>query len=261
MSMSRETPAPSAWSARAPQIEIVPLDELLQVDREWTRGHAHHRMDDLAERAPGRISFGPLRLFALQDVDAGHGYAMHGHANVEVITMVLAGSVLHRDSLGVEECMPAEVVATMSAGRGLQHAEYADVGRAARVIQIWLEPRVRDTPPVTAHACMPRVARRDRFRVLVSGRACDAGGEALYVQQDASLISALMSGGRALDYRVEPGRCVYLVPLDAGLRVEAVGSSTARPVGPGERVLVHSPGRLRITAAAETEVVMLDMAV
>src|SRR5262245_61845430 len=119
-----------SFETRSSQLEVVPLSELMQLDLEWSRGQAHHRF----ESGAGRIEFGPLRLFALQDIDAGHGYSMHAHANVEVISLVLDGAVLHRDSLGVEQRMPAETVATMSAGRGLQHAEHADGAGPARVI-------------------------------------------------------------------------------------------------------------------------------
>ena len=234
-----------------PGIHVVPLADLMRVDREWSRGHAHHRFLNTPPGAPGRIEFGPLRLFALETVDAGHGYSLHPHDNVEVITLILSGTALHRDSIGGEVAQTSEVVAVMSAGSGIQHAEYASHESPCRLVQIWLEPRRRDTPPRADHAHLPRAERLNRLQVMVSGRASDQAP--LYVDQDAVLFSAVLERGARVAHPIHAGRCAYVVPASAAIRLNH------QHVQAGERVLASEPGTLGIAADDRTEVLVLDL--
>lgn len=235
-----------------PSFQVVPLSELLAVARDWSHGHAHHRMAAIPETTPGRITFGPLQLFAMEKVSAGHGYALHSHANVEIVSIVLDGTVLHRDSIDGESALGAEMVAVASAGRAFEHSDYAGPDGAARMIQIQLESRSRDVIARAAHAVMPRAARRGCFRVLASGRAEDAESGALWIDQDAAISSAVLEAGECVEYRVKPGRAAYLLPVDAPI---VVYGSLVRA---GERAIIRSPGVIAIEACGSTEVVLLD---
>src|SRR5262245_23567412 len=82
------------------EVTVVTLTELAREDRGWTRGHAHVGFDDVPSGAPGRLDFFPVKLVALQSIDAGKGYAMHPHADIESITLVLDGTMCHEDNLG-----------------------------------------------------------------------------------------------------------------------------------------------------------------
>jgi redox-sensitive bicupin YhaK (pirin superfamily) len=233
--------------------EIASIEQLLPISREWSHGYAHHDLAGIPEAAPGRLAFGPMKLFAIETIAAGHGYSLHQHANVEVMTFVLEGTVLHRDSVGGETRLCAETVAVMSAGRGVSHAEYADVDQACRVIQIMLKSRSVDREPRAEHMIVPRSERSGRFRALASGRRCDAGSNALYIDQATALLSCRFDAGTRQQYHIEPGRIAYLMSVDAAI---VVGGTLVRA---GERVLVRRAGTLDIEACGATEVVVLDM--
>src|SRR5262245_45343794 len=96
----------SPTSERAPatnplfaKVRHVTLDELAFEDRGWTRGHAHIGFDDHPREAPGHLDFLPLKLAALQTIDPGKGYALHSHAEIVNLTLVLEGTMCHEDSL------------------------------------------------------------------------------------------------------------------------------------------------------------------
>ena len=80
-------------------------------------------------------SLGPLLRIADDRLDPGTGYGRHEHRDVDVVAVVLAGSLRHSWGDGAE--MAAGDVAVLRAGAGLTHDEVAgDDG--ARVLQCYL---------------------------------------------------------------------------------------------------------------------------
>ena len=49
---------------------------------------------------PKRMNFGALRVLNDDIVDAGKGFGMHRHDNMEIISLILEGSLEHKDSMG-----------------------------------------------------------------------------------------------------------------------------------------------------------------
>jgi redox-sensitive bicupin YhaK (pirin superfamily) len=94
--------------------------------------------------APDDGSLGPLLRLADDRLATGAGYGRHPHRAVDVVAVVLAGSVRH--SWGDGAVIAAGDVAVLRAGRGLEHDEVAgDDG--ARVLQCYLRPAVPDAEP------------------------------------------------------------------------------------------------------------------
>jgi quercetin 2,3-dioxygenase len=236
-----------------PALEIVPLDQLLQVTPIGGRGFAHHHLPSMPAGLPGRLEFGCIKLVATETIAAGQGYPMHEHRNGELISLVLEGSVSHQNTVGPSALIPKDTVAVISAGRGVRHAEFADETGPCRIVQIVLDTRSVDRDPRAEDAVVPRGERRGQFRLLVSGRASDAGGGALFIDQDASLYSCVFEANMSREYTVEPGRIAYMFSVDGAIRVNG------RTVEANERVLVRRACTLDITAIAETEVLVLNM--
>jgi redox-sensitive bicupin YhaK (pirin superfamily) len=98
--------------------------------------------------APGDGSLGPLLRIADDRLEPGSGYGRHEHRAVDVVAVVLAGSLRHRWT-GDAELTDGDV-AVLRAGSGLTHDEVAgDDG--ARVLQCYLrsaEPGVQPSHEV-----------------------------------------------------------------------------------------------------------------
>ena len=94
--------------------------------------------------APGDGSLGPLLRIADDRLAPGAGYGRHEHRAVDVVAVVLAGSLGHRWIGGAE--LTAGDVAVLRAGAGLEHDEVAgDDG--ARVLQCYLRSADPAAPP------------------------------------------------------------------------------------------------------------------
>jgi hypothetical protein len=104
-------------------------------------------VSDLDQRivlAPTDGSLGPLLRIADDRLAAGAGYGAHEHRDVDVVAVVLAGSLRHR--WGGDAEFAAGDVAVLRAGSGLTHDEVAgDDG--ARLLQCYLRSAEPAAPP------------------------------------------------------------------------------------------------------------------
>jgi redox-sensitive bicupin YhaK (pirin superfamily) len=65
---------------------------------------------------PEHSGFRSLRVINDDWVAPGEGFGMHGHRDMEILTLVLEGSLEHQDSLGHRQILRPGEVQVMSAG-------------------------------------------------------------------------------------------------------------------------------------------------
>jgi quercetin 2,3-dioxygenase len=100
------------------------------------------RQRTVVERDDG--SLGPLLRISEDMLAPGVSYGVHAHRAVDVVAVVLAGSLRHE--WGERPVLRAGDVAVLTAGNGLEHDERAgDDG--ARVLQCYLRPVRPDAGP------------------------------------------------------------------------------------------------------------------
>ena len=71
-----------------------------------------------------RSGWGALLIWNDDEIAPNTGFPPHSHINMEIITYVRDGAVSHRDSLGNEGRIVAGDAQVMSAGTGIEHAEF-----------------------------------------------------------------------------------------------------------------------------------------
>jgi len=78
----------------------------------------------------------------------GEGFDTHPHRDMEIVTWVLGGSLVHQDSLGHSGVIYPGLAQRMSAGTGIQHSEKNDSWRLdgrshdepVHFVQMWVVP-------------------------------------------------------------------------------------------------------------------------
>jgi redox-sensitive bicupin YhaK (pirin superfamily) len=231
-------------------IRILRATEIMFEDRGWTRGRATCSFDDVPKTAPGWLDMPPLRLAGLQEIDAGAGYPMHRHEDVETITIMLAGTLAHDDDIGGAGETGPEDVAVVSAGSGMQHAEIVTKERAGRAVIFWLRSAPLGAPPRFTKRTFPRTSRRDALVTVASGHPTEG---AIPIRQNASVLTSVLSAGAEVVHTLGAGRRAYLFSTDAPI---TIGDHRAEA---DDRVLVTGPGAVHIRALAPTEIMLVDL--
>jgi quercetin 2,3-dioxygenase len=179
-----------------PMITKQAFSDLGDMQNRWL--HARYHFSFASYYNPERMGFGRLRVLNDDRIRAGEGFAMHPHRDMEIITYVREGAIVHRDSLGNHGITAAGDVQVMSAGTGIVHSEFSAPGEDTVLYQLWIEPRKKGIPPRWDSAKFPRNEVVDDLPLLVSGRAEDAGRGALAIESDAAIYGGRMTAGHRL---------------------------------------------------------------
>src|SRR2546423_2111476 len=137
------------------------------------------------------MNFRALRVLNDDFISPGRGFGPHAHRDMEIVTYVLEGGLLHRDSTGEQHILRPNEVQTMSAGSGIIHSEFnASESESVRSIQIWIQTAIEDLPPTYQQIAFPPIEKRGRFRLLAGPQSRVNGEPATVIHQDASVYVA-----------------------------------------------------------------------
>ena len=94
------------------------------------------------------MGFRALRVMNEDWISPGKGFGPHAHRDMEILTYVLEGKLLHRDSMGEQHVLGPNEIQMMSAGSGVVHSEFnASETEPVHVLQIWISPEAEDLEP------------------------------------------------------------------------------------------------------------------
>jgi len=239
-----------------PTIQLRPARQRFHTETD--RASTHHSFSFGAHYDPDNISFGRLMVSNDDVVRPGPGYDRHPHADAEIVTWVLSGSLVHEDSVGNRAVVHPGRAQRMSAGAGIVHAERNDAYRdgpgppagPVHLIQMWLRPDQPGGPSTYQQggfdiAELPRdwlpVASGSQDAVLGLGSAgCTLWAGVLPVAQTRT---------------VPAGDFVHLYLARGGVTVDGAGA-----LAPGDSLRVTGQSGLLITATLESEVLVWVMA-
>ena len=178
---------------------------------------------------PLRNGFGLLKVFNDDFVQPGGGFGTHGHANMEIISVLLAGSMNHKDSLGYSEVITPGGVQIMSAGSGLRHEEYNVGADEVNFLQIWIEPKLQNVGPRYQRRQFPEEKRRNQLTTIVSN---EEGTAHCWINQNAKLSLGHYEQPTAVDYALKPlNKLVFLFVISGTVTVAGQEVATRDSLG------------------------------
>ena len=231
-------------------IELRPFSTIGAANHGWLDAHHHFSFGDYHD--PARTQWGSLRVWNDDVIAPKSGFPPHGHQDMEIITYVRTGAISHRDSLGNEGRTAAGDVQVMSAGTGIQHAEFNLEDEVCTLFQVWIMPDRSGQAPSWGTRPFPKDGRDGKFVTLASGLAED--GDALPIHAPARVAGAFIKAGESVRYETAADRHLYLVPATGRVRIGAV-EAQAR-----DGVAVTGEAVIEVTALEDSEVVLVDAA-
>lgn len=230
-------------------ITVYPYETLGHADHGWL--DARHHFSFARYWNPDRSEFGVLRVINDDRIAAGKGFGAHPHDNMEIITYVKKGAISHKDSMGNEGRTKAGDVQVMSAGTGVFHSEYNAESEDTTLYQIWIEPNERNVTPRWKAKEFPKAPVTDKLAVLVSGQKEHAGGDAIFIHQDAAIYGGTLAKGTVI---TQPVKHQAYVLASAG---DLIVNGTPMKRGDGAEVVGESS--ISIEAASDAEVLVIDV--
>ncbi|MFI5260224.1 MAG: pirin family protein [Candidatus Paceibacteria bacterium] len=193
---------------------------------------------------PSRMGFGALRVLNDDRIAPASGFPMHGHRDMEIITIVLQGTLTHKDSLGNTGVVHAGDVQVMSAGSGIVHAEYNESpDEPLSLFQIWIQTKEDGIAPRYDQKSFADLRVEDGIVPLVG----PAGGKSpLSIHQDASISRVIVDPAHPREYQLQgEGNGVYffIVSGTAEIAGEQLRERDALGVSAAESISIASDSR------------------
>lgn len=175
---------------------------------------AHHSFSFADYNDPKHMGFQALRVLNEDRVVPGAGLPEHGHADMEIVTIVLKGTIEHRDNLGNSAIIRAGEVQRMSAGTGIRHSERnPSADERTHLLQIWIIPAETGGPPSYDQKAFDKDPPRNDWITVASS---DGRDRSLTLRQDAVMAIARLDDGIKVDRELDPDRG-YWVQLVGGI--------------------------------------------
>jgi len=207
---------------------------------------------------PGNVAHARLLVNNEEFLAVDAGFDNHPHAEAEIVTWMLAGSLVHEDSRGHSGVIYPGLAQRMSAGSGILHAERNDAYRIApdrspepaRFIQMWLRPDEPGLPPSYEQRPV-ELADLDRGWVPVaSGYDPEA---AVSLGCAAATLWVTRLGPGAVRTLPEAGH-VHAFLAGGLANVEGVGELAS-----GDALRITGPAGLRVTGEVAAELLVWTM--
>jgi redox-sensitive bicupin YhaK (pirin superfamily) len=228
-------------------IELRPFSALGRFQNGWLSARYHFSFADYLD--PARVNWGKLRVWNDDEIQAGTGFPMHGHRDMEIVTYIRTGAITHEDGLGNHGRTLAGDVQVMSAGSGIMHSEFNRESESCTLFQIWITTARKSAEPRWENRRFPGAERAGRWVALASGR--ETFPEALRINQDAAVLGAHLEAGQTLDYGFKD-RFGYLVPTKGRLLANGV------EVGARDGLAIANEDRVTFNALEPVEMVLVE---
>jgi redox-sensitive bicupin YhaK (pirin superfamily) len=230
-------------------LRIRPAGERGHFGADWLS--SYHTFSFSTYYDPDHMGFRQLRVINEDRVQPGGGFPTHPHQDMEILSLVLSGSLKHEDSGGNSEIIPAGGVQLISAGTGVQHSEYnPSDSEEVHFLQIWIQPEEPGLKPGYQFARFD-LGQQD---VLIPIANPAGEGGAVTIHQDAGLEYLNLTRGGRIEKNIGHQRHAWVQVLTG--TVDINGTTLQE----GDGLAVSDESSIEFSSAAGSELLVFDLA-
>ncbi|MDT5150085.1 MAG: quercetin 2,3-dioxygenase, partial [Mycobacterium sp.] len=210
---------------------------------------------------PANTHHGLLLVNNDDRVRAGAGFETHPHRDMEIVTWVLRGSLMHQDSTGHSGVIYPGLAQRMSAGRGIMHSEKNDSwtltgegshSEPVHFVQMWVVPDEAGITPGYQQLEIDDESLRGKFVTIASGMPEYAGDAAITISNKyAALRGARLEAGDSVELPQAP--YLHLFVPRGEVVLEGAGA-----LHEGDAVRFTASGGQRVTATEPSEILVWE---
>jgi quercetin 2,3-dioxygenase len=243
-----------------PTMDIRRADDRFKTRLSWL--NSKHSFSFSRHYDPLNTHHGLLLVNNDDVVTPGKGFETHPHQDMEIVTWVLQGSLVHQDSTGHAGIIYPGLAQRMSAGTGILHSEKNDSWRLqggaehtepVHFVQMWVVPDEGGISPGYEQLEIDDELLRGGLVPVASGMERHAGQAAIRIKNRyAALYAARLNPGDAVHLPEAP--FLHLFVPRGTVDLEGAGA-----LATGDAVRLTATGGQRVTAAEPAEILVWEM--
>ena len=242
------------------EIDIRRADDRFKSKLSWL--DSKHSFSFSNHWDPGNTHHGLLLVNNDDIILPGTGFDTHPHRDMEIVTWVLRGSLVHQDSTGNAGVIYPGLAQRMSAGTGILHSEKNDAWTISggpehtepvHLVQMWVVPDERSIEPGYEQLEIGDELLRGGLVPVASGMAKHDGAAAIRIKNRyAALYAARLEPGNSVTLPEAP--FLHLFVPHGSIELEGAGV-----LAEGDAVRFTSTGGQRVTAIDAAEILVWEM--
>jgi hypothetical protein len=242
-----------------PQVDVRRAGERFKTRLGWL--DSKHSFSFSRHYDPANTHHGLLLVSNDDIVKPGTGFETHPHRDMEIVTWVLQGSLVHQDSEGHTGVIYPGLAQRMSAGTGILHSEKNDSWRLAgeahtdpvHFVQMWVVPDESGITPGYEQLEIDHELLSGRLVPVASGMPGHDGAAAIRIKNRyAALHVARLQAGQSVQLPEAP--FLHLFVPRGSVTLEGAG-----PLAAGDAVRFTATGGQQVTAVEPAEILVWEM--
>ncbi|RMI34076.1 pirin family protein [Nocardia stercoris] len=198
-------------------------------------------------------------------VSPGQGFETHPHRDMEIVTWVLGGSLVHQDSLGHSGVIYPGLAQRMSAGTGILHSEKNDAWRLSggpaeqhsdpvHFVQMWVVPDDSGLTPGYQQLEVDADLAGGGLVTVASGLPRYQDSTAIAINSSHAALHVARMDAQTPPVRLPDAPYLHLFVARGEVDMEGVG-----PLYAGDSVRLTRTGGQRISASGPAEILVWEM--
>jgi quercetin 2,3-dioxygenase len=247
-----------------PRVDVRRADERAKTRLGWL--DSKHSFSFGRQYDAANTHHGLLLVNNDDTVKPGTGFETHPHQDMEIVTWVLQGSLVHQDSEGHTGVIYPGLAQRMSAGTGILHSEKNDSWRLAgpgqgdavhtdpvHFVQMWVVPDEAGITPGYEQLEIDHELLSGGLVPVASGMPGHAGAAAIRIKNRyAALHAARLQPGQSVPLPEAP--FLHLFVPRGRVTLEGAGELAA-----GDAVRFTATGGQQVTAVEPAEILVWEM--
>lgn len=218
-------------------------------DLGWLRSGFSYSFAEYHNR--NRIGFGSLRVFNDDSLAPSKGFGMHPHADMEIVTVLLKGSIAHEDSMGHKSVLHAPCIQKMSAGTGIYHSEFnASNDEELKLFQIWIHPHTKGLTPVYEQRELTKDDFTNKLLTLVEPQPLNSE---IKIFQNAKISRGYWDKQAIINYKLSIGTGVFL------FIVNGIANITGKTLFERDSAQITECKEFEIELTKDSEIVIVEV--
>ena len=196
---------------------------------------------------PNQMNFGLLRVLNDDWIEPGTGFGMHGHDNMEIVTIVLEGSLQHTDTMGNSGQINSGEIQRMSAGRGLRHSETNPSKKdKLHLLQIWVDPKTIDIDPTYEQRKI--TPGKNKLETVVSPDG------PIFINQDTYFLLGKLEKGKEVSYKpTKRENGIYVFVINGDISIEH------HKLKEGDAASIMDADNVKIKIAENSQLLLIEV--